>query len=307
MNALAKRLQQIVSETLLLPAAGETAARHRRLFEVAREDLTLAKLAEAHWDVVAILAEAGRKPAPNALYAVWASEIPGRALQLSPEDHGYTISGQKAFCSGIGLVDRALMTTGGEDPLLLDLDLRANRNRWEADLTTWQVDAFRDTQTGGLTLNAATLSADSIIGKPGWYITRPGFWHGACGPAACWAGGVAGLLDAAMANKRDDPHTLAHLGAMYADVWALQSLLTQAAHEMDGAPTDVIAAQIRALALRHTVEQLATDVLRRFARAYGPQPLAMNQYVARRYAEVDLYLRQSHAERDLHALAQLLR
>lgn len=307
MSVLAERLQQIVRETLPLPAAGQTAARHLRLFQVAREDLTLAKLAEAHWDAVAILAEAGRKPAPNALYAVWASEIPGHALQLSPDANGYTISGQKAFCSGIGLVDHALMTTGGADPLLFDLDLRANWEHCEADLTTWQVDAFRDTQTGGLTLKSAALPAASVIGKPGWYLTRPGFWHGACGPAACWAGGVAGLLDAAMANKRDDPHTLAHLGAMHADVWALRSLLTQAAHEMDAAPTDIPAAQIRALALRHTAEQLATDVLRRFARAYGPQPLAMNQSVARRYAEADLYTRQSHAERDLHALAQLIR
>ena len=178
----------------------------------------------------------------------------------------------------------------------------------DADLTRWQVDAFRDTQTGGLTLNAATLSAESIIGEPGWYLTAS--WLLAWCLRACrlpGLGGVAGLLDAAMANRRDDAHTMAHLGAMYADVWALQALLTQAAHEMDGAPTDIASAQIRALALRHTVEQLATDVLRRFARAYGPQPLAMNKSAARRYAEADLYLRQSHGERDLHALAQLIR
>ena len=307
MSVLAERLRQIVDEDLPPPAAGQTAVRHRRLFEVAREDLTLAKLAEAHWDAVSILVEAGRLPVPNALYAVWASEIPGRALQLSPEADGFTISGQKAFCSGIGLVDRALITTGGADPLLIDLDLSSNRDRYEADLSAWQVDAFRDTQTGGLSLNGAALPAGSIVGEPGWYLTRPGFWHGACGPAACWAGGVAGLLDAALANKRDDPHTLAHLGAIHADVWALQSLLTQAAQQMDAAPNDIPAAHIRALALRHTVEQLSTDVLCRFARAYGPQPLAMHPLVARRYAEADLYLRQSHAERDLHALAQLIR
>ena len=307
MNTLAERLREIIREDLPLPAAGRTAARHLRLFEIAREDLSLAKLAEAHWDAVSILAEAGRLPVPDALYAVWASEIPGHALHLESKAGGYTLSGQKLFCSGIGLADRALMTTGGADPLLLDLDLRANQEHWEADLSTWQVDAFRDTQTGGLTLHAAALPAAAVIGQPGWYLTRPGFWHGACGPAACWAGGVAGLLDAAMASKRDDPHTLAHLGAMYANVWALKALLTQAAHEMDATPADRPAAQMRALALRHTVEQLATDVLRRFARAYGPQPLAMNQSVARRYAEADLYLRQSHAERDLHALAQLLR
>jgi hypothetical protein len=61
MNAerLAERLKQIVVEQLPLPGAGNTAERHSRLMQIGREDLSLAKLAEAHWDAVAILAEAG--------------------------------------------------------------------------------------------------------------------------------------------------------------------------------------------------------------------------------------------------------
>ena len=48
-------------------------------------------------------------------------------------------------------------------------------------------------------------------------------------------------------------------------------------------------------------------VLRSFARAYGPYPLAMNKDVSQHYQELGLYLRQSHAERDLEALGRLIR
>ena len=39
---------------------------------------------------------------------------------------------------------------------------------------------------------------------------------------------------------------------------------------------DGTAAQIRALQLRHLIEQACTDTLQRFARAYGPHPLCMD-------------------------------
>ena len=59
--------------------------------------------------------------------------------------------------------------------------------------------------------------------------------------------------------------------------------------------------------LRHLVEQECTNILRRLPRAYGPYPLAMNEQTARRYQELDLYLRQSHAERDLESLGRGLK
>jgi hypothetical protein len=47
------------------------------------------------------------------------------------------------------------------------------------------------------------------------------------------------------------------------------------------------------------IERMCTDVLDRFGRATGPQPLAFDARVAQRYAELTLYIRQCHAERDL--------
>jgi alkylation response protein AidB-like acyl-CoA dehydrogenase len=304
---LKTRLGAVVMQPLPLPGSGNTAERLRLLAETAREDVSLAKLAEAHWDAVAILAEAGRTPEPGMLYAVWASELPGQGLRIDRTKEGYELNGTKPFCSGLGLVDRALVSVRLPQEMLVEVDLRGNEDCVEADLEMWKVDAFRATQTGAITFRNTRLSSNATVGPSGWYIERPGFWHGACGPAACWAGGVAGLLDFALISKRDDPHTLAHLGAMQAAVWGMYSLLRQAGVEIDAAPCDETAAQIRALQLRHLIEKTGTEVLQRFSRAYGPYPLSMNEESSRRYQEVGLYMRQSHAERDLESLGRLIR
>ncbi|MBB5060528.1 alkylation response protein AidB-like acyl-CoA dehydrogenase [Granulicella aggregans] len=307
-KTLELRLRELVSQVKIpLPGSGRTAQRHRLLAETAREDISLAKIAEAHWDALAILAEAGRSAKEGEVYAVWASEVPASPLRLTRADDGHVLNGRKPFCSGIGLADRALITVGDPEQLLVEVDLRVNQPYLEGDLTIWQTDAFRNTQTGSVTFSGVRVDADAKVGGPAWYLERPGFWHGACGPAACWAGGVAGLVDFALASKRDDAHTLAHLGAMEANVWALLSLLNTAGDEIDASPTDRISAERRALQLRHMVEQSGSDILRRFSRAYGPQPLSMNESVSRRFQEADLFMRQSHGERDLESLGRLVR
>jgi alkylation response protein AidB-like acyl-CoA dehydrogenase len=298
------RLEAIRAETLPLPGAGETAERHRRLFEIARVDVSLAKLAEAHFDALAILAEAGRTPLRGALYAVWASEIPGQALSLGRDGAGFRITGTKGFCSGAGWVDRALMTVEGDQ--MVEVDMTANAERVEIDLSGWTTDAFRLTNTASVLFDGVAVPEGAVIGAPGWYVERPGFWHGACGPAACWAGGAAGLLDFALKSKRDDPHTLAHLAAIDANVWGMQAVLDGAGREIDAEPFDRTRAQVRALRVRHLIEEACTDTLRRFARAYGPYPISLHEETARRYREVALYVRQTHGERDLESLGRVL-
>jgi hypothetical protein len=307
MNAdeLNRRLTEIAKETVPFPGKGSTAERHRRLFEIGREDLSLAKLAEAHLDAVAILAENGREPAPNALYAVWASELPGQPLHLMTEGKSLRVVGRKMFCSGLGIVDRALVTVGCPDPCLVEIDLKNNTHAIGTDISDWKTEAFRATNTGTITFHGIEISGP-VIGEPSWYLDRPGFWHGAIGPAACWAGGGAGLLEAAFESKRDDVHTMAHLAAIHANVWATEAHLGAAGREIDESYSDGNAAMVRALRVRHLIEQACTDTLRRFARAYGPHPLTMVGETSRRYHELDLYLRQSHGERDLESLGRAL-
>ena len=301
---LLARLKASLADPLPLPGRGRTAERHQRLLEAGRFDLSFARLAEAHWDAVAILAEAGRPTVPGAVYGVWASEIPGAPLAFSPATG--TITGKKMYCSGAGLIDRALVTVGTPEPLLFEIDLRRGVEFLRYDHSAWKAAGFAQTHTSTVCFSALPASLNDVAGEPGWYLRRPGFWHGACGPAACWAGGALGLVDYASQQSRADAHTLAHLGAMHAAAWALRTYLDAAGNEIDRLPCDVKSAHTRALMARHLVEQVCTDILRRLPRAYGPRPLTADEEVSMRYQELDIYLRQSHAERDLESLGRLV-
>ena len=77
--ALARQLQTLHQQGALdipLVGGGKTAAPNAWPCTVellGRADLSLARVAEAHTDAIAILAEAGRVPLDGALYGVWAS------------------------------------------------------------------------------------------------------------------------------------------------------------------------------------------------------------------------------------------
>ena len=149
------------------------------------------------------------------------------------------------------------------------------------------------------------ISEADFVGPPGWYLERPGFWHGACGPASCWAGGAQGLIDYARKHAREtNSHAMAHLGALEANGWQMRALLQAAGQEIDNDFENVQAAIVRALSLRHLVEQSCTDTMLRFGRAFGPRPLAFDAGIARRCHELSLYIRQSHAESDLEELGR---
>ena len=301
MSALIQQLRTLAEPPF--PGGGETAARHKHLLCIARDNLSLARLAEAHFDALAILAEAGRSPAAGATYGLWASEIPGQAVTIL----NGRLSGKKRFCTGAGLLDRALVTVTDPEPRLIEVDLAASAHVMAIDYEEWITAAFSETATATVSFDSVAVTEADYVGPSRWYLDRPGFWSGAIGPAACWAGGARGLVDWALAQKRNDPHTLAHLGALKSDAWSLQAILASAGREVDAHSDNCKANRQLALIVRHLVENACTDILTRLGRAYGPHPLAFDSEVSRRYAEVELYIRQSHAERDLESLGSLLR
>ena len=45
-------------------------------------------------------------------------------------------------------------------------------------------------------LDDLPVGETDLLGPPGWYTDRPGFWWGGGGVAAVWLGGAFGVLDA---------------------------------------------------------------------------------------------------------------
>jgi hypothetical protein len=306
--------RQVAAGTLTMPdpASGRTAERHARLLEVGRADVQIARVAEAHTDAISILHEAGRSEVPAALYGVWAAEDPACKLDLEQRpgrSDGFVLTGTKAFCTGAAMLDRALVTVRRYDlAYLVDIDVRDERVTF--DESGWRTPAFAATSTSVATFYTYQVSATDIVGPPGWYLDRVGFWHGACGPASCWAGGAIGLVDHAIdaaAHKPADPHRDAQVGALAALRWQLEALVETAGNEIDLHPDDTSAAMQRALMLRHNVERAAAAIVDLYGRALGPRPLIQDAQIIRRVSEVQLYIRQHHDEHDLESIGRELR
>lgn len=288
--------------------AGRSMDRLRFLMAVARRDLGLARLIEGHLDASQILREAGHPVAKDSLYGIWASGGPADTTAIVTGPDGEVLTGSKPFCSGSDLVDRALVyvyPTGQ----LVDVDMRAAAaaRQLTFEAGQWITPAFAEIHTWTVRFDQTPLSDHEKIGSHQWYFNRPGFCLGAIAPAACWAGGAIGLVDSLRERSLNNDHARAHLGAMVSHVYSMTAMLNWGAAEIDADPLNKSGHQFAtALLVRHHVERACTDILDRFGRTLGPRPLAFDAVNARRIAELNLYIRQCHAEQDLEELGRHL-
>jgi alkylation response protein AidB-like acyl-CoA dehydrogenase len=282
--------------------------RFRMLWDIARGDLELARLAEAHHDAHAIAADLDFELS-DGLYAVWAA-TGAEPLVATPTDDGYALAGVVPWCTGNGIVDRALVAAktldqNGQERGLL-LDIRVEDGTVVATERPWISPAFSVTGTASL-LFEQTVPSTAVIGAPDSYFHRSGFWHGAVGVAACWYGGLRGLLDCHLQRwRRADGHSLAHLASASAWADAMEAVLYAAACDIDANPADMAVAEARARSVRHVVERGCVMAMDSLAIGAGPEPLAFDPQIVARTQQLQLYVRQCHGERDLEPLGRYL-
>ena len=144
------------------------------------------------------------------------------------------------------------------------------------------------------------------VGGPGEYVGRPGFWAGAIGIAACWLGGAHGVARTLEDRApRLDAHGLAHLGAVRASLDVAGLALEAAAARLDGGAADTDELERLALSLRAHVADVVESTISHVGRALGPAPLAFDARHAEHVADLQVFVRQHHAERDLEQLGAL--
>ena len=297
----------------LRPGAGATARLWSLLATLAAHDLAVARAVEPHLDAVAIREQAGLPAAADRTWGVFAAEGPGARLEAVPEggaDPGaprpdrWRLTGVKPWCSLADRLDAALVTAhlpgGGRG--LFAVDLR--------DAGVSLVD--QPWASRGLAeIPSTPVAFDDVpatpVGAPGWYLERPGFWWGGTGVAACWYGGAVALARTLWrrAATSDDRLVAMHLGAVDVALQDARRALEEAARvvddEVDRVPGPVVAKRTRA-----TVARTCEDVLTRVGHALGPAPLALDAVHAKRVADLQVYVRQQHAERDDASLGATL-
>ena len=293
-----------LSHSLPLPGSGQTLERWRSLAEVAALDLVCAKLFESHTDALAILAELRQEHLikDEGLWAVWCAEPPSHRVSLIPSSShsdSMCISGTKAWCSGANEVTHALLSCWGQNDrhYLVAVDMAQSGVTVTAE--GWQAVGMGATESVDVIFDHAEVQ---LVGSADQYTQRPGFLHGAAGIAACWYGAaesIAQYLVQHVQRRPEDVHAQAHLGAIDIALTQAASLLKAAAQAIDNNPQSSCALEVwRA---RLAVEGAVEAVLRRVPRALGAGPLCKQAHLANQIADLPVFLRQSHAERDLAA------
>ena len=293
-----------------LPGHGETLKRWQALEQVARHDLALVKLYESHTDALAILDEIDplSLPRSGATYAVWASEARIDPITIrrpsAPHDPAQvTIDGRKAWCSGASVVDAGLMTAvdGAGARYLVEIALDAPGLM--IDESRWNAVGMRGSGSFDVVCDGVPAR---IVGRAGAYLERPGFWHGGVGVAACWYGAAAAIASRVrdLQVGRDDVHALAHLGAIDAALAGGAALLREVAAAIDARPAADCARV--ALRVRGAVADLAELVIHHATRALGPGPMCNEPDLARRLADLPVFVRQCRSEHDHVAQSRAL-
>lgn len=286
------------------------------LAAVAHRDVAAARILEPHVDALRILAEARADGFPidaetlgaedAATWGVFAAETPGLRLEARPvagSDPGeWMLDGTKPWCSLAADLSHALVTAWIDRDRrgLFAVDLRARGVRPHGG--PWHARGLAQVMSAPVDFAGARAV---IVGEPGWYLRRTGFARGGMAVAACWWGAATALtepLRAAATTERADQLALVHAGRVDAALWAARAVLSEAGAVLDrGAhlAETMLATRVRAAVVR--AAELALDET---DHALGPGPLVADERHARRAADLRLYLRQHHGDRDLARLGR---
>ena len=311
----ALELSRALGGSVPRPGSGRTLRLLETLASLAAADLTAARVAEAHLDALAILDQAALHPAglvaggsPEPSWGVFAAEAAGSRLEARPVGgERWRLDGTKPWCSLAGSLSHALVTanTTATTRRLFVVDLADPGITVRTD--AWVSRGLPAVPSGPVEFRGTMARP---VGDDGWYLRRPGFAWGGIGVAACWWGGAVGLARRvweSVLEREPDQIALAHLGALDLALTAAGTSLAAAAAAIDAG--DAVGDQGALLAerVRGQVARTVDEVITRTGHALGPAPLAFDARHAGRIADLQLYVRQHHAERDDAALGRRLR
>ena len=293
-------LAQRWGRRLPAPGRGRTVRLWEALATLGAVDLTVARVVEPHLDALAILGEHR-----DGTWGVWAAEGPGVRLRAEVTPDGCSLTGRKPWCSLAADLSHALVTAWVDDERrqLFAVDLRQSGvTRDDAPWVPRGLTAVRSTA-----VDFADAAA-TPVGDPEWYLRRDGFAWGGIGVAAIWYGGSVGVarrLWRQAAERELDQVGRLHLGRVDAALTSASAVLLATAEAVDGGRIAGDAAALAAARARQVVADAAETVLLSADHALGPGPLTEAEHAAR-VADLRLYLRQHHGERDTASLGGLV-
>ncbi len=276
-----------------------------------RANLSVARLIEGHMNALKLIMlygdcfqqdEAFSASRLGALFGVWGADS-DKPVTIERTSAGARLNGAKRFASGLGLVDRAIVTaTTPDGPQLM---LLAARDPARMDASVWQTSGMRATASGIYDFDGFSVTGAAYIGKPGDYTREPHFEGGVWRYAAAQVGGmeaIAKVARTAVAGT-DDPHQLRRVAEL-AMLCETGRLWVERAAERAEHPEADDAAVAYVLLAREVVEQTAQKVIALADRALGSRSFFNGHPVERMRRDLAFFLRQANLDGKLDVAAR---
>lgn len=298
--------------TACLPG-GATAAAVALLRAIGRANLSVGRLVEGHVNARVLIHLYGnaqqRRHAMSQthLHAVWAADGDRPVGIVKRRDATAQLTGHKLFCSGLGLVQRAVVTAQTRDalPQMVLVDVTDPHRAYPE---AWQVSGMRATRSGRYDLTG--LWADPL-GRPGDYLREPHFDGGIWRYLALHVGGLEALAEETrkrLGERASHPLQAARLvelaiAAQGARLWV--EAAAKGATVMDAArasPFDVP----RVLLARQAVETACQRGITLAERALGTAAFVRGDRIDLIRRDLALFLRQADLDGKMLRAAQAL-
>lgn len=277
----------------------------RGLLALGRGNLSVGRLYEAHVNAVRLLCrfappaltqQAASEAAEGALFGLWVTDPPPDQNRDPLVLTGGRLYGEKMFCSGAGIVHRAVVTAETDTGTYL---LWAPADLARAAPLPLPLAGLRAARTGQVAFDDVPASDGALFGEPGAYLAEPDFSAGAWRTSALTAGAIAALVEEALrqiaARGRDGaPLQQERLGraiiaAETASMWADGA--SQVAEDANLAlSTDAILAEVGFA--RIAIEAAALEALTLVERSLGLAAFMVGNPVERMARDLRTYLRQ---------------
>ncbi|WP_240778656.1 acyl-CoA dehydrogenase [Salipiger aestuarii] len=274
----------------------------RRLRDTGKIDLSLARLLEGHVNAIHLIDVHGDDHArlrlradldAGMLYGVWGADATPPVCVREGQMHGV-----KCFASGLGVVDRAIVTVGrGETQRLYVVDATDPARH---DLAAWNMSGMQASRSGRF--DCGGLRGEPL-GPLGCYTAEPHFVGGTWRIAAVALGGAVGLLDrcADVLRARDQIGAEAHMlrlapvALRIVSAWPAILRAAQISTGPEGASHPDRAA-VLSVSMRLLSEELGQDCIRAAERSVGLSMFADDDTTGRHARDLACYLRQARRD-----------
>jgi hypothetical protein len=286
---------------------GSVTAEWELVRRVAAADASVARILDGHLNAVERLevaaepdlrdAELAKLETGRRLLGVWGADPgPGEGVpaRLARSGDGEVLRGAKAFCSGAGGVDAALVMVGDDGGTAPRLVLVECDETVAVDRDWYRGAGMRASESHLVRFRETPVVA--VLGEPGELGREPWFSRDAMRTAASWAGMVDAAADAALADlaarRAAEPLSQLAAGRIEAARGTVDAWLALAATAVDeGRELKSMSVRMRA-----EIDRAAKTVLETAAAACGSHPFVTAGRLDRARRDLETFLLQHRLE-----------